>query len=83
VLFEKHKEKIALAVIDIVMPRKGGKNAFEEMCRSNPKLKVIFMSGYAANAIHDSFVLVLGTPFLPKPFGPRSLGKKVREVLDR
>ena len=82
VLFEKHKEKIALAVLDIVMPRKGGKNAFEEMCRSNPKLKVIFMSGYAANAIHDSFVLVLGTPFLPKPFGPRSLGKKVREVLD-
>lgn len=83
VIFEKHKEKIALAVLDIVMPRKGGKNAFEEMCRSNPKLKVIFMSGYAANAIHDAFVLVSGTPFLPKPFGPRSLGKKVREVLDR
>jgi len=52
------------------------------MHKANPNLKVIFMSGYNANAIHDSFVLVPGTPFLQKPFGPTILARKIREVLD-
>ena len=80
-IFRQNKE-IVLAVLDVVMPRKGGKEAFEEMHKQNPRLKVIFMSGYSANAIHDSFVLIAGTPFLQKPFGPTILARKVREVLD-
>ncbi len=80
-MFRQHKE-IALAVLDVVMPRKGGREAFEEMHKQNPRLKVIFMSGYSVNAIHDSFVLIPGTPFLQKPFGPTILARKVREVLD-
>ena len=73
---------IDLAVLDVVMPRKGGKEAFDEMHKRNPLLKVIFMSGYSADAIHDSFVLIPGVPFLQKPFGPTMLARKVREVLD-
>ncbi|MDA8178483.1 MAG: response regulator, partial [Deltaproteobacteria bacterium] len=73
---------IALAVLDVVMPRKGGKEAFEEMHKANPNLKVIFMSGYSANGIHDSFVLITGMPFLQKPFGPTTLARKIREILD-
>ena len=80
-IFRRNKE-IDLAVLDVVMPRKGGKEAFEEMHKSNPNLKVIFMSGYTANAIHDSFVLIAGMPFLQKPFGPTILARKIREVLD-
>ncbi|MGZ8448300.1 MAG: PAS domain S-box protein [Candidatus Deferrimicrobiaceae bacterium] len=78
----RRNEDIALAVLDVIMPRKGGKEAYEEMHKANPNLKVIFMSGYTADAIHESFVLIAGVPFLPKPFGPSSLGRKVREVLD-
>jgi nitrogen-specific signal transduction histidine kinase len=81
-IFKQNKE-IVLAVLDVVMPRKGGKEALEEMHKANPNLKVIFMSGYTANAIHDSFLLIAGTPFLQKPFGPSSLARKVREVLDK
>jgi PAS domain S-box-containing protein len=80
-IFMQNKE-IVLALLDVVMPRKGGKEAFEEMHKQNPRLKVIFMSGYSANAIHDSFVLIAGTPFLQKPFGPTILARKIREVLD-
>ncbi|HYN74461.1 MAG TPA: response regulator, partial [Candidatus Methanoperedens sp.] len=80
-IFRRNKG-IVLAVLDVVMPRKGGKEAFEEMHRQNPRLKVIFMSGYSADAIHDSFVLIPGVPFLQKPFGPTILARKVREVLD-
>jgi len=78
----RRREGIVLAVMDVVMPRKGGKEAFEDMYKANPGLKVVFMSGYAANAIHDSFLLA-GTPFLQKPFGPTVPARKVREVLDK
>ncbi|MDA8123552.1 MAG: PAS domain S-box protein [Deltaproteobacteria bacterium] len=80
-IFRQHKE-IVLAVLDVVMPRKGGKEAFEEMHKQNPRLKVIFMSGYSPNAIHDSYVLTAGMPFLQKPFGPTILARKIRDVLD-
>jgi CheY-like chemotaxis protein len=73
---------VDLAVLDVVMPRKGGKEAYEEMRKGNPNLKVLFMSGYSAEAGHESFVLTPGTPFLPKPYTPASLARKVREVLD-
>jgi PAS domain S-box-containing protein len=80
-IFRRNKG-IVLAVLDVVMPRKGGKEAFDEMHKQDPLLKVIFMSGYSADTIHDSFVLIAGTPLLQKPFGPTILARKVREVLD-
>ena len=74
--------EINLAILDVVMPTKGGKEAFEEMHGRWPALKVIYMSGYTADAIHDSFILHAGLPFLQKPFSPGALARKVREVLD-
>ena len=82
-LFRTNSDRIDLAILDLVMPRKGGKEAYEEMHEARTDLKVIFMSGYTADAVHDSFVLLAGIPFLSKPFGPGELARKVREVLDR
>ena len=81
--FLKNRDRIDLAILDAVMPGKGGKAAYEEMHKTRADLKVIFMSGYTANAVHDSFILIAGIPFLSKPFGPEALARKVREVLDR
>ena len=82
-IFLRYQNEIAMAVLDVVMPKMGGKQAYDEMAKISPVLKVLFLSGYSANAIHDSFVLHPGIPFLQKPFGPDALARKVREVLDR
>ena len=82
-IFRRHGKEIAMVVLDVVMPKKGGKQAYDEMIRTIPELKVLFLSGYSANAIHESFVLLPGLSFLQKPFGPDVLARKVREVLDR
>ena len=82
-IFRRNGKETAMAVLDVVMPKMGGKQAYDEITKISPGLKVLFLSGYSANAIHDSFVLHPGIPFLQKPFGPSTLARKVREVLDR
>ena len=81
-LFEVHPE-IAIAVLDVVMPRMGGKEALDVMRRLRPDLAALFTSGYSTDRIHASFVLLPGIEFLPKPYGPASLARRVREVLDK
>ena len=81
-LCEAHPE-IAIAVLDVVMPRMGGKEALDAMRRLRPDLKALFTSGYSTDRIHESFVLLPGIEFLPKPYGPASLARRVREVLDK
>ncbi|MEW6719815.1 MAG: response regulator [Thermodesulfobacteriota bacterium] len=82
-VFRRNAGEIAIAVLDVVMPKMGGKQAYDEMLSTSPDLKVLFLSGYSADAIHDSFVLRPGIPFLQKPYGLATLARKVREVLDR
>jgi len=71
-----------LLLTDVVMPKMSGKTCFEEMCRSLPHLKVIYMSGYTSNVIAHRGVLDKGTHFVQKPFTGDALARKVREVLD-
>jgi len=81
-VFRRHREEISLAVFDVAMPVMGGKEAYEAIHGIAPGLKVLFMSGYAADGASETFLLVAGVPFLPKPFGPAELGRKVRSLLD-
>jgi two-component system, cell cycle sensor histidine kinase and response regulator CckA len=75
-------EPIALVVTDVIMPRMGGQVMAEWLKTTNPKLKVLFTSGYTEDAIAHHGVLEPGIAFLPKPYTPATLARKVREMLD-
>ncbi len=77
-----HVGPIHLVLTDVVMPRMGGKALAEQLQRERPQLRVLFASGYTRNSIVHQGVLEEGTHFLPKPYVPASLVKRVREVLD-
>jgi PAS domain S-box-containing protein len=78
----QHTGPIHLLVTDVVMPEMSGSEAAGHLSVMRPDMKVLFLSGYADEAIHRHGVLVPGAAFLPKPFTPNSLARKVREVLD-
>jgi CheY-like chemotaxis protein len=74
---------IALLITDVIMPEMNGRELVEEMRTVFPKLSYLFMSGYPADVIAHSGVLEAGVEFIQKPFSPKDLAAKVREVLAR
>ncbi len=80
--FEKHRKDIDLLLTDVIMPQMSGKELHETLLKINPNLKVLFMSGYTEDAIAHHGILEKGIDFIPKPFRPKELARKVRQVLD-
>ncbi len=79
---EGRKAPIDLLLADVVMPTMGGPALAKRMLIRQPSLRVIFVSGYADEAIGDRRMLEEGASFLQKPFTLQELLQKVREVLD-
>jgi len=76
-------QKVDLLLTDIVLPGLGGKQLYERLLVNHPELKVLYMSGYSDPAIvGEQGVLAPDTPFLQKPFSPKDLVAKVRDILD-
>jgi PAS domain S-box-containing protein len=80
---EGNKDGIQLAILDVIMPRKNGKEAGDEIKKIKPEIKLLFISGYTEDIIHQKGVLEGKTDFIPKPVAPYDLLAKVREILDR
>jgi CheY-like chemotaxis protein len=79
----RHPGGLRLVVTDVVMPKLGGAEVARRLAAANPGLRVLFVSGYTADAIVHHGVLAPGLDYLQKPFGPSALVDKVREVLGR
>jgi len=81
--YRENRQGIDLVILDGIMPRMNGKDAFRQIAVMNPEVKSIFMSGYAADVFTKEGVPDGNTELLPKPVSPFELLKKIREVLDR
>jgi CheY-like chemotaxis protein len=79
---DAHQGKIHLLLTDVVMPQMGGRMLAERLTLNRPGIKVLYMSGYADDAIVHHGTLDPGTNFIAKPFSAADLTRKVREVLD-
>jgi PAS domain S-box-containing protein len=82
-MFVQHQDAVQLAILDMIMPRKSGKEAYEEIRRIKPGIPVIFVSGYTADKLQIDDLQEEGVEFLSKPISVTVLIQKVRELLDR
>ena len=71
-----------LLITDVVMPRMNGRELARRLRDRRPELKVLYMSGYSARVMSHRGLVQDEAQLLQKPFTPRSLADKVREVLD-
>jgi PAS domain S-box-containing protein len=81
-VFHDNKDDIRLVILDVIMPRKKGKECFTEIRKINPRIKAIFTSGYTADIVHKKGILEEGLQFLSKPVSPQLLLKEVWEMLN-
>ena len=79
---EVYAGPIHLLVTDVIMPRLGGLALAERLQAVRPGLKVLYISGYADDALARQGIQAGEVVFLPKPFTPDSLALKVRALLD-
>ncbi len=73
---------VDLLLADVVMPEIGGPELWAQLRRKNPKLRVLFTSGFS-DAAERHGAIEAGTDFIQKPFSVGGLAAKIREVLDR
>ncbi|MBU8543153.1 MULTISPECIES: hybrid sensor histidine kinase/response regulator [Roseomonadaceae] len=73
---------IDLVLTDVVMPRLGGPELVRALRARHPTVKVLFMSGYTDDSVVRHGLMDASVAFIQKPYTPRSLAAKVREVLD-
>ena len=79
--FERHPDAIDLLVLDVVLPKVSGPDAYSRICELKPGIPVVFATGYSAdialiNEPHRN------RPILQKPYSPRDLARKIRDTLD-
>lgn len=80
-VFAAHCNEISLVIMDIIMPKMGGREAFLELRSLDPGLKVLFCSGFS-NAETDVELSKLGAcGFIHKPYNRADLSRAVVEAM--
>jgi PAS domain S-box-containing protein len=82
VKFLDHRDRIDLLLFDVIMPNKNGKEAYDEIRKIRPDIKVLFASAYPLEIVQKRGILEEGMPFLSKPVAPPLLMKRIRDILD-
>jgi PAS domain S-box-containing protein len=80
--FGQFAQNIDLVILDVVMPKKNGREVYDAIRMINPEIKVFFMSGYTADILSDKGMHEKKLDYIPKPLSPQELLVKVRTALD-
>ena len=81
-VYEKNKDKVALVILDMIMPDMGGGEAYDRMKEINPDIKVLLSSGYSINGQASEIVDRGCDGFIQKPFNMSQVSQRIREILD-
>ena len=82
-VFRKHAAEIDLVLLDTIMPQLSGRAVSEEIRKDYPQLPVLLASGYSADTLHSSIRLEEDTTLIQKPYSPKELLHRIRDLLDQ
>ncbi|MBP8626937.1 MAG: response regulator, partial [Syntrophorhabdales bacterium] len=81
--FNFHKDKIDLVILDVIMPKKNGKEVYDNIRKIDPEMPVLFTSGYTFDIIEQKGIDKNKADIIRKPIVYDVLLRKVRELLDK
>lgn len=82
-VYRKHREKISLVVLDMMMPKMNGRETFIQLHSIEPELKVLFCSGFHREGTEDELQQIGACGFLRKPYNRSELSRAVAEALEQ
>ncbi len=77
-----HREQIKLLILDLILPKRNGRDVYFCIRERDPAIRVLFISGYTADVLEQKGLREGGLDFLAKPVRPATLLRRVRELLD-
>gem|GEM_PF-2383399 len=82
-IFKQRFHEIDLVILDLAMPKMGGRDAYYEMKRIEPTIKAIFISGYSLGGSQTDFISKEDLVLIQKPYSFDTLAFKIREILSK
>jgi hypothetical protein len=79
--FREDPQSISMLLLDVIMPKRNGKELLDELNRIKPNNKALFISGYTYDVITRKGIIDEGLNFIAKPVKPEELLRKVHDVL--
>ncbi|MEZ0329095.1 MAG: ATP-binding protein [Dissulfuribacterales bacterium] len=80
-LFEANADRVDLLILDVLMPRKNGRAAYEAIKARHPNIKAVFLSGYSEELLKEQGTFLNGCDFISKPISPHVLLEKIHGLL--
>jgi CheY-like chemotaxis protein len=80
--FSENKDRIQMLLLDLVMPKMNGKEAYDEIRKIKPDIRAIFASGCTPDVVRQKQPIETDTHVVYKPVSARVLMRKVRSALD-
>jgi CheY-like chemotaxis protein len=81
-MFAAHRQEISVVLLDAIMPKLSGHDAYQCIKHDCPEARIIFCSGYDPETAQSQFVADEELRLVQKPYDPGTLLRAVREVLD-
>lgn len=81
-IYRERGREIRLVLLDIIMPRMGGRETFRALRKLTPGLPVLLSSGYSVDGLAQEILDEGANGFIQKPYGMSELARKIRGVLD-
>jgi len=81
-IYEEHRKNVDLIILDMLMPRKGGREAYDDLKRIQPDVKVLLTSGFEhQKAVAEDMCEQGAAGFVEKPYRLRDLSELIRRAI--
>jgi CheY-like chemotaxis protein len=80
-VYQENRDRISLVILDMIMPHRGGGQAYDKIRRVNPDVKVLLSSGYSIDGQAREILDRGCDGFIQKPFRMEQLADKITEIL--